>query len=181
LRGYHLHPESKFLGGDYTDRGPTRRRHVFVQAIEDIGKEADKWDDEEPLTADNEFTVTYGVSEVDRATMLAVIQSVSKRRLARAAKVSTRSIPWDEGSASGMSDVAVRNLFEEASALMEEGKRRQTADKDLINLLARRVAQFGLKRAAAELGYDPSNLLKILDGRRLVSGGLRRRLQERHL
>jgi hypothetical protein len=24
LRGYHLHPETKFLDGDYTDRGPTR-------------------------------------------------------------------------------------------------------------------------------------------------------------
>ena len=62
LRGYHLHPEAKFLGGDFMDRGRTRRRHVLVQAIEDIGKEADKWDDEEPLTADNEFTVSYGVS-----------------------------------------------------------------------------------------------------------------------
>jgi hypothetical protein len=40
LRGYHLHPETKFLGGDFMDRGPTRRRHVLVQAIEDIGRQA---------------------------------------------------------------------------------------------------------------------------------------------
>jgi hypothetical protein len=57
------------------DSGQTKRRHVFVEAIEDIGKEADRWDDEEPLTADNEFTVSYGVSENDRLTMLAVIQA----------------------------------------------------------------------------------------------------------
>ncbi len=82
------------------DSGPTQRRHVFVEAIEDIGKEADRWDDEEPLTADAEFTVSYGVSAVDRQTMLAVIQSISKRSLARAAKVSTRSIPSDEAAAS---------------------------------------------------------------------------------
>jgi hypothetical protein len=56
---------------------------MFVQAVEDIGKEADKWDDEEPLTADNEFTVSYGVSETDRSNMLSVIRSISKRRLAR--------------------------------------------------------------------------------------------------
>ena len=64
-----------------SNSGQTQRRHVFVEAIEDIGKEADRWDDEEPLTADSEFTVSYGVSETDRSTMLAVIQSVSKRRL----------------------------------------------------------------------------------------------------
>ena len=63
--------------------GRTRRRHVFVEAIEDIGKGADKWDDEEPLTADSEFTVSYGFSETDRSTMLVVIQSFSKRRLSR--------------------------------------------------------------------------------------------------
>jgi hypothetical protein len=83
LRGYHLHPETKFLDGDYTDRGPTRRRHILVQAVEDIGKEADKWDDEEPLTADNEFTVSYGVSDADRQTMLAVIQSQRRFRRER--------------------------------------------------------------------------------------------------
>jgi hypothetical protein len=66
LRGYHVHPEAKFLGGDFMDRGRTRRRHVLVQVIEDIGKEANKWDDEEPLSADNEFTVSYGVSEPHR-------------------------------------------------------------------------------------------------------------------
>ena len=95
LRGYHRHPETKFLQGEAMDSGHTQRRHVFVEAIEDIGKEADKWDDEEPLTADSEFTVSYGVSETDRSIMLAAIRSVSKRRLARAAKVSTRTIPSD--------------------------------------------------------------------------------------
>jgi hypothetical protein len=60
LRRYHRHPETKFLHGEAMDVGRTQPRHVFVEAIEDIGKEADKWDDEEPLTADNEFTVTDG-------------------------------------------------------------------------------------------------------------------------
>jgi hypothetical protein len=33
------------------DRGLTRRPHVLVQTIEDIGKQTDNWDDEEPLSA----------------------------------------------------------------------------------------------------------------------------------
>ncbi len=88
LRGYHRHPETKFLHGESIDSGATHRRHVFVEAVEDIGKEADKWDEEEPLSADDEFTVSYGVSGADRQQMLTVIQSVSKRQLARAAHVS---------------------------------------------------------------------------------------------
>ena len=63
LRGYHLHPETKFLDGDYTDRGPTRRRHIFAQAIEDIGKEADKWDDEEPLTKHAVRVISEGLRQ----------------------------------------------------------------------------------------------------------------------
>jgi hypothetical protein len=128
LRGYHLHPETKFLDGDYTDRGPTRRRHVRVQMIEDIGKEADKWDDEE-LSADNEFTVSYGVSEPDRAVMLAVIQSVSKRRLAPAAKVSTRSVPSDKAAANEMPAKEFRRLFDIASALVVNDREREVPTK----------------------------------------------------
>ena len=33
----------------------------YVVGIEDIGKEADKWDDKEPIGTDVEFTVSYGV------------------------------------------------------------------------------------------------------------------------
>jgi hypothetical protein len=83
LRGYHRHPETKFLHADAIDFGPTQRRHVFAETIEDIGKEADKWDEDEPLSADDEFTVSYGISVADRKRMLAVIKSVSKRQLAR--------------------------------------------------------------------------------------------------
>ncbi len=38
LAQYHLHPEMKFLDADYTERGPTRRRHIHVAAIHLIGK-----------------------------------------------------------------------------------------------------------------------------------------------
>jgi hypothetical protein len=40
---YHLSPESKFLNGDFTDRGRTERRHVQVTDVIHIGKEANKW------------------------------------------------------------------------------------------------------------------------------------------
>jgi hypothetical protein len=179
LRGYHLHPETKFLDGDYTDRGPTRRRHIFVEAIEDIGKEADKWDDEEPLTADNEFTVSYGVSETDRLMMLAVIRSVSKRRLARAAKASTRSIPGDEVATRGISDMELRRYFDVACALGREDRKQESFDKDLVSWIAHEVEQRGLTAIAEELGYNAANLSKVVTKKRGLSTDLRKQLMER--
>jgi hypothetical protein len=41
---YHLHPETKFQGGEYDQRGPLKRRHVFALAQQSIGKEADNID-----------------------------------------------------------------------------------------------------------------------------------------
>ena len=130
--------ETKFIHGEATDSGHTRRRHVFVDVIEDIGKEADKWDDEEPLTADSEFTVSYGVSETDRSTMLAVIRSVSKRRLARAAKVSTRSIPSDEAAANEMRVKEFRRLFDVACSLRDDDRNRQVSDLALVRWISER-------------------------------------------
>jgi hypothetical protein len=119
LRGYHRHPETKFLHADATDSGPTQRRHIFVETIEDIGKEADKWDEDEPLGADDEFTVSYGLSLDDRKRMLAVIRSAPKRQLASAAKFSTRTIPATLTAANKLPDAKLRRLFEAASSLAD--------------------------------------------------------------
>jgi hypothetical protein len=177
LRGYHRHPETKFLHGEAMDSGQTQRRHVFVETIEDIGKEADRWDDEEPLTADSEFTVSYGVSETDRSTMLAVIQSVSKRskrRLARAAKVSTRSIPSDETAAAAMLMKEFRRLFDVASSLRGEDRERQDSDRTLVRWISEQVRKRGLTATAKMLDYDAANLAKVLPGKRALPAKLRK-------
>lgn len=57
LAQYHLHPEDKFLGGDYLDRGVTRRRHVVARRVVLIGKEANRW--EEAAIAEGDATADY--------------------------------------------------------------------------------------------------------------------------
>ncbi|MBD3677970.1 MAG: hypothetical protein HUJ27_06145 [Rhodobacteraceae bacterium] len=42
LAQFHMSTEDKFENGDFMDRGPTRRRHVFVETVGLIGKEANK-------------------------------------------------------------------------------------------------------------------------------------------
>jgi hypothetical protein len=46
LRDYHRQPEYKFLGGGWHEGGILRRRHVFADTIEDIGKESDGCEEE---------------------------------------------------------------------------------------------------------------------------------------
>lgn len=46
LAQYHLHPEDKFLHGDYWDEGRTERRHVVSNTVRLIGKEANKWEEQ---------------------------------------------------------------------------------------------------------------------------------------
>ena len=49
---YYLHPETKFQGGDFDQRGPLKRRHVFALAQQSIGKEADNIEENEFIGED---------------------------------------------------------------------------------------------------------------------------------
>ncbi len=94
LAQYHLHPEAKFLHGDYVDVGPTRRRHIRVVSIEHIGKEANRWEEQLHLGNDPEAQIVYGSDEHDRERMIAFLRTVAdrvgRRALAEAAGVSVR-------------------------------------------------------------------------------------------
>jgi len=59
LAQYHLHPEDKFLNGDYWDSGRTERRHVFASGVRLVGKEANKWE-ENALTGEEDDVLDLG-------------------------------------------------------------------------------------------------------------------------
>ncbi|MBB3956260.1 DNA polymerase domain-containing protein [Novosphingobium sediminicola] len=61
LRAYHISPESKFLNGDYSDRGKTRRRHIRAIGVRLIGKEANDWERQAALGLDPDALPDYGV------------------------------------------------------------------------------------------------------------------------
>lgn len=94
LAQYHLHPEAKFTGGDYLDVGPTARPHTEVVAIEHIGKEANRWEEQLHLGNDPEAQTVYGTDQKSRDQTIAFIRTVAdrvgRRTLAEAAGVSVR-------------------------------------------------------------------------------------------
>lgn len=59
LSTYHLSPESKFLNGDYFDKGMTKRRHVQVCNFEHIGKETHDWERQAATGWDEEAKISY--------------------------------------------------------------------------------------------------------------------------
>ena len=63
LAQYHLRPESKFLNGDYCERGRTERRHVVATQIVHIGKESNKWEERYFVGDDDDdgSEIEYGV------------------------------------------------------------------------------------------------------------------------
>ena len=69
LSDYHLHPESKFLNGDYFDRGPTRRCHVRMLATQHIGKESNDWERQAILGFDPEAAPEYSMGPEDIAKL----------------------------------------------------------------------------------------------------------------
>lgn len=71
LAGYHNSRETKFLNGDHYDTGETRRRHVVVDAIVYIGKEATFADRRTALGSEPDDQTEYGRVAVTPATLSA--------------------------------------------------------------------------------------------------------------
>nr|WP_298161797.1 DNA polymerase domain-containing protein [Acidocella sp.] len=96
LLRYHLHPEAKFLHGEYFDRGATARRHIQAIEIQRIGKEANRWEEQFHLGGDPEAQAEYGVSVDDREQATAMVRDAvarfGQRRLATAAKISRNTL-----------------------------------------------------------------------------------------
>ncbi len=91
LTQYHLREEAKFHNGGAYDAGPTERRHVRVAQVVHIGKEADRWEEQQRVAAaqPDDTAVVYGPSTADRRraseALRRAIRRLGIRRVARLA------------------------------------------------------------------------------------------------
>lgn len=76
---YHLHPEDKFHNGDFGDCGATRRRHILVNEIQHIGKEANHWEEQAHLGFDEEEQIDYGVAPKRKRALVLIARAAVKR------------------------------------------------------------------------------------------------------
>jgi hypothetical protein len=163
---YHLHPEAKFLGGDYCDRGTTRRRHIRASGIRHIGKEANEFERQAMVGADCELDPDYGLAADSLAQMrgelAALATAMGSARAAKALRISARklaSIISGDTNPNEAIKIALsarlQTAHEQAEILCAERERELQHLRQLVHAA-------GWRRAARQLGVDPSNLRRKL-------------------
>jgi hypothetical protein len=171
LRGYHLQPEYKFLGGGWTETGILRRRHVFAESIEDIGKESEGWEEDEANALSEPTVITYGASNDDIEGMRELIKRVSKRELKREARIAVRTIDAvHRGDA--VSNAELKRMAGAARRIATQLERASVEQSAVMDWLRKEHAARGLAQLAAHLGVDKANLLKVIKGERKVTKAL---------
>jgi hypothetical protein len=181
LAQYHLQPESKFLNGDYVDRGTTVRRHVIVADVELIGKEANRWEEQEFLGPMEDAETSYGMVAASNAVLAREIRDLAdifgQRDLAdRLGWSRSRLATLIKGEAIKLSRAEIARLRHHVSELRAEAVELVAVREKARLKLAELVSNIGLRPAARQLNVNPSNLSKMIDGGRRISGSVLERL-----
>jgi hypothetical protein len=171
LRDYHRQPEYKFLGGGWNEEGILRRRHVFVDTIEDIGKESDGWEEDDARTEGQDTVLTYPQSSFDRERMIAAIKSVGKRKLMREAGIAMRTIDAARAGEE-VADEDLRRMMDAAGRIISVNKSRDVEQVTTVERLTAKRDKIGLVALAKILNVDTSNLRKVIERKRKPSAAL---------
>jgi AraC-like DNA-binding protein len=183
LARYHLHPEAKFLGGNFDERGTLRRRHVHVTAVQQIGKEADNLEEREFIGDSDDDLIQYDFEGRDRSKLRAFILNtaealnISDRELCDRAKVSHHTM------SAVRQDKKVKNMtligLVGAVGRLRQERTDAGADQDNgFDALQERRAELGSDAALAEfLGVSRSYTTRLLSGERRLTESLIERLK----
>ncbi|MDA8345896.1 MAG: hypothetical protein M0Z66_10470 [Thermaerobacter sp.] len=176
LAQYHLHPEDKFLGGDFTDGGATKRRHVYVASVEYIGKEANRWEEQFYLGATPQAQVEYGPPlrtwSDCRGTVLRACQPFGPRALARLSGLSVGKVSAVLLGRGASRRDTLTALLQATSTRRAEAEEADKAIGQIIEAARDPIEAIGLRRFAEATGVDPSNLAKVLARRKKASGAM---------
>lgn len=168
LAQYHLHPESKFLNANYCDRGITQRRHIIVNGIHHIGKEADKWEEQYFMGLNSDAQLEYGscpkLREEQLEAVLRGIETHGAEKMARQAKLSGEGVRKIQNGKATPTSKTLTKLAMAAMAL--DGQRQaEEAQREKIKATMQERG-ISLRALADELGVDASNLSKMISGQR---------------
>jgi hypothetical protein len=179
LRDYHRQPEYKFLGGGWNERGILRRRHVFAEKIDDIGKETDGWEEDDARSEDQDTVLVYPSSSMDRERMIETIKSVGKRELMREARIAMRTINAGRSGAN-IANEDLNRMADAAARIMNRQRAGEAAMTIAISRLYAERDEIGLAELAKILSVDRANLEKIIKGKRTPSKALLKRIGTLH-
>lgn len=163
LADYHLHPESKFLNGDYFDRGPTCRRHVRMLATKHIGKESNDWERQAILGFDPGAAPDYRVSPKDAAIFRNLLHAHfnllgvgETARALDATQGKARKLIKESGNISMYASYP--RLAATLRGTMQKHENQKFLKAAELQELRNRVDRDGLRESARRMETDPSNL-----------------------
>ena len=172
LAQYHLHPESKFLGGDFVYRGTTHRRHIIASAIRYIGKEANEIDRQQVLGADRELHPEYGLSGDSlaqiRADLSELVALVGKAGAAKALRIAPGRLAAILSDRAQLEGAAADGLAMRLPAELCMARSADLAAEAELQRLRQTVRKLGLRKVARLLNVDPSNLRRKLNSPRCL-------------
>jgi hypothetical protein len=182
LAQYHLHPEDKFLSGDYLDRGTTQRRHVRVTEIQYIGKESNKWEEQFYFGFDPEEEIRYGTKPVTRKSIARaarkLVDTLGLRDAAKEFGISrTKLSKLLENGFSGCPPEFLQRISGGVGQIKSRVDREKREDSELLKLARREIRLIGLVEFARRLKCDSANLSKVIHSERRLSAAMRARLQ----
>lgn len=189
LAQYHLHPEAKFANADYLDRGVTTRRHIVVDVVEHIGKEANRWEEQLYLGEDPEAQIEYGTSPEDLQRLLGSVlrkaQLFGQRQLATAAGLSLSEVSAVlTGQRKNPTHETLAKLYKGLQDL-EAARRDQTEHETaVLTAVKKRCRRLTLRQFADNAAINASHLSEVLNGKRKLSktmlAKLEKTLQDAH-
>lgn len=163
---YHLHPESKFLGGNYCDRGTTRRRHIRASGIRHIGKEANELERQQMLGTDGEFDPDYGFADESfvllRSELASLVSILGKSGAAEALRMPPGRLSALLRGTNNRDFAMAHTLASRVPIAMQLCQKLSKERRQELQRLRESVQLNGLREAARQLSIDPSNLRRRL-------------------
>lgn len=162
LAQYHLHPESKFLHGDYVNRGTTHRRHIHASVVRYIGKEANEIDRQQVLGAECGLDPEYGLSADSmkslRRDVAELVQLVGNAGAAKALRISPSRLTALISRGSHTDATEITDLAIHLPREISKARRLCTDREKDLQRLRQMVQQLGLRGASRIMAIDHSNL-----------------------
>lgn len=178
---YHLHPEGKFIGADFDQRGTLKRRHVHALAFQPIGKEADEIEEREALGED-EGPLERPFSQLAQKNIMEFIDDIkrdcglSERDIMDKAGVSHHTLgKAREGRP--VSPGTLRKIVFAVMQLRDRFRNSKSETENLITWAQDAMIEIGGRNAFARLlDIDASYLGRVLAGQKPLSDELRQKL-----
>lgn len=175
LAQYHLHPEMKFLNGDYLDRGATRRRHARAIGVRLIGKEANRWEEQFFLGLSEDEQIEYGQdpnsAELFRAELRRAASVHKMRRISEVSGIPRNSLGLIARGQIAVTPVIVEKVIRAVTTLNQVASDQAEFERTIRKGLLAEIKERGLRKVAISHGVDPSNFQKMVSGKRRLTPG----------